>query len=140
MADFAPPGLAARALRFATFGLERPREELSARIDARVDAMMAGGLGDEVAALRRAGHGSGSPGMQAIGYREFLEFETESPSSLAKVVEAIKGDTRRYAKRQMTFFRRLPGIEWIGPDPEAFASRLRAIVHAASCRAIVPLP
>jgi tRNA dimethylallyltransferase len=134
MAAFAPSSSPRPLFRFATFGLERPREELAARIGARVDAMMAAGLADEVTALRRAGHGSGSPGMQAIGYREFFALEflgpgAGGPAALGKVAEAIKGDTRRYAKRQMTFFRRLPGIEWIGPDPGAFASRLRSIVH-----------
>jgi tRNA A37 N6-isopentenylltransferase MiaA len=50
-------------------------------------------------------------------------------AELKEIADAIKLDTRQYAKRQMTFFRRLPGIEWIDPDPEALASRLRAIVQ-----------
>ena len=88
--------------------------------------MMAAGLADEVASLRAAGHGPDEPGMKAIGYREF--FAAEGAEAIS---EAIKLDTRRYAKRQMTFFRDLPGIEWIDPEPEAFASRVSAIVHAA---------
>jgi tRNA dimethylallyltransferase len=126
MADFAAPAAPRSAFRFAVIGLERKREELSARIEERVGAMMAAGLADEVAALRRAGYAGDAPGMQAIGYREFFESEG---GGLDLVAEAIKRDTKRYAKRQMTFFRGLPGIEWMSPDAEALASRLRAIVH-----------
>ena len=110
-----------------------------ARIEARVDAMMDAGLAEEAAALRSAGYGRSAPGMQAIGYREFFETPSEGGaaggigdggSALAKVAEAIKADTRRYAKRQMTFFRGLPGIEWMPPDAQALASRLKSIVQA----------
>lgn len=131
MADFAASTEPRPGLRSLVLGIAPPPSELAARIDARVDAMMAAGLVNEVAGLRAAGHGPEEPGMKAIGYREF--FETKS---LEEISEAIKLDTRRYAKRQMTFFRGLPGIEWIDPDPEAFASLLRgclgpdAIVHA----------
>jgi tRNA dimethylallyltransferase len=141
MADFAAP-LAPRSLfRFAIIGIERPRKELAARIGERVDAMMAAGLAEEASALRRLGYGPDAPGMKAIGYREFFEPPSEGLASgemrgggsdLAKVAEAIKVDTRHYAKRQMTFFRSLPGIEWIGPDADALASRLRSIVQAPS--------
>jgi tRNA dimethylallyltransferase len=127
LADFAAPLAPRSAFRFAVIGVERPREELAARIGARVDAMMAAGLAEEAAALRRAGYGADAPGMRAIGYREFFEAADGGPNRIA---EAIKGDTRRYAKRQMTFFRGLPGIEWMPPDPDALASRLRAIVQA----------
>lgn len=137
MADFAAGVVPRPGFRFAAFCLERPREELYARIDERVDAMMAAGLPEEVAALRRAGHGAGEPGMQAIGYREFFELSPEGPMTgrgLADIAAKIKLDTRRYAKRQMTFFRGLPGIERIGPGSdreleEALGSRLRSIVQ-----------
>jgi tRNA dimethylallyltransferase len=137
MAEFAPSSSPRSRFRFAVFGVERPREELAARIGERVAAMMAAGLADEVAALRRAGARAEDPGMQAIGYREFFEAEAAATAqgsgvgALAAVAEAIARDTRQYAKRQMTFFRKLPGIEWVGPDPEALATRLRSIVHAA---------
>ncbi len=126
MADFAAPKAPRVGFRFAVIGIERPRGELAARIGARVDAMMAAGLAEELAALRRAGYGRGDPGMQAIGYREFFEAED---SGGVDPVEAVKADTRRYAKRQMTFFRALPGIEWLPPDAEALAARLASIVH-----------
>jgi tRNA dimethylallyltransferase len=126
MADFAAPSSPRAGYRFAVFGIAPPAGELAARIGARVDAMLAAGLADEVAALRAAGHGPGEPGMRAIGYREFFE------AGPADVAERIKLDTRRYAKRQMTFFRGLPGIEWIGDDPKGLASRISSIVHAGA--------
>lgn len=132
MADFASPASPRSRYRFATIGVMRPREEILARIGARVDAMMAAGLAEEVAALRAAGARADDPGMAAIGYREFFDprFGIDPMGAeLKEIADAIKLDTRQYAKRQMTFFRRLPGIEWIDPDPEALASRLRAIVQ-----------
>jgi tRNA dimethylallyltransferase len=132
MADFAPALGQRPGYRFAVFGLTRPRDELGARIDERVDAMMRSGLPGEVAALRKAGHGLEEPGMQAIGYREFFELAPSGEPTereLAAITLAIKKNTRQYAKRQMTFFKNLPGIEWIGPDPSLLASRLAAIVQ-----------
>jgi tRNA dimethylallyltransferase len=128
MADFAPLATPRAGYRFAVFCLELPREELYARIGARVDAMMAAGLPEEAAALRRAGHSAQEPGMQAIGYREFFDIGLRGP---AEIAEAIKRDTRRYAKRQMTFFRGLPGVRIIGPDPGTFASLLRDAIASS---------
>jgi tRNA dimethylallyltransferase len=132
MAAFAASLSPRRLFRFAVFGVELPREELGARIDERVDAMMAAGLPSEVAVLRAAGASPMDPGMAAIGYREFFE----AGRSLPEVAEAIKRDTRRYAKRQMTFFRKLPGIEWIPPDAEILASRLHSILGGGDGPAI----
>jgi tRNA dimethylallyltransferase len=126
MADFAPLATPRVGYRFAVFCLEWPREELYARIGARVDAMMEAGLAEEAAAIVRAGHSADEPGMQAIGYREFVDGKQRSR---AEATEAIKLDTRRYAKRQMTFFRGLPGVRMISPDPLAFAGILRSIVE-----------
>jgi tRNA dimethylallyltransferase len=64
--------------------------------------------------------------MQAIGYREFFELEG---SPLKAIAEAIELHTRQYAKRQMTFFRALPGIQWIAPEPEQL---FRAFAEAAN--------
>ena len=83
--------------------------------------------------LTAGGYYTTAAGMKAIGYREFFEFGTAAAAvDLAAISERIKLDTRRYAKRQMTFFRKLPGIEWISPDPKDLASRIAAIVHAGS--------
>lgn len=129
MGDFIAGSGPREGYRFLTVGLETPPVELARRIDARVDAMIAVGLAEEVHSLRAAGHGPGEPGMRAIGYREFFELESGESAAIA---ERIKLDTRRYAKRQMTFFRKLPGIEWIFADPKDLASRVSAIVHSAA--------
>jgi tRNA dimethylallyltransferase len=117
-------------------GLWRDRAELTARIEERVGAMMASGLPAEVEAVCRMGYGPTSPGLRGIGYREFFsaagdaacDFTFLGEDRLAAVTEEIIRGTRRYAKRQMTFFRRLPGVEWIHADDE---EALNACVDAA---------
>ncbi len=96
-------------------GLERPREELYARIAARVERMFAQGLVAEVKALLARGYGPADPGMRGIGYREFMEMRTGC-MTLADVRAAIVRDCRRYAKRQLTFFRAIRGVQWMHPD------------------------
>ncbi|MBL8967170.1 MAG: tRNA (adenosine(37)-N6)-dimethylallyltransferase MiaA [Spirochaetaceae bacterium] len=115
LSDFAPPSEARSRYRFLVVALARAREELYARIDARVDAMLAAGLPAEFRGLRAAGFGPEAPGMKAIGYAEFFEAEAAgldplSPEGLAATAELVKRNTRRYAKRQETFFRGLPGL------------------------------
>ncbi|MBN2874510.1 MAG: tRNA (adenosine(37)-N6)-dimethylallyltransferase MiaA [Spirochaetales bacterium] len=111
LSSFAPPTLPRARWNTLTLGLDRPRAELYARVEARVDAMMAAGLEAEVAALRAAGYGPESPGMKAIGYAEFC-----NGGELTTIVDAIKLHTRRYAKRQLTFMRSLPGVRWFNAD------------------------
>ena len=113
-------------------GLWRDRAELSARIEKRVGAMMAAGLPAEVEAVCRMGYGPTSPGLRGIGYREFFSvagdaacaFGSLGEDRLAAVAQEIVRGTRRYAKRQMTFFRRLPGVRWIKADDEDALVRL----------------
>ena len=83
----------------------------------------AAGLAAEVKALLARGYTAADPGMRGIGYREFL---SEAPSP-QEVEEAIKGNSRRYAKRQITFFRSLPGVHWHHPED---VPALRALVEA----------
>lgn len=123
--SFAPSGAPRERYRFLVLGVERPREELNARIDARVDAMFAAGLPEEIERLRAAGYGPSSPGCAAIGYREFFAMEGASPDEVRR---AVKLHTRQYAKRQMTFFRALPGIEWHRPDPAGIAAAVLAFL------------
>ncbi len=115
LSAFAPSHKPRARWRFLLAYLERPREELYARIDARVASMFARGLYEEFERLRRAGYGPDAPGMKAIGYAEFFAAEgagynLASAQGLATVAELIKRNTRRYAKRQETFFRALPGL------------------------------
>lgn len=108
----------APAYRLCMVGLHWPRERLYERIGRRVDAMMEQGLMDEARALWETG--LSSTAMQAIGYKElFAYFSGEI--SLETAVEEIKRESRRYAKRQMTWLRRDERVHWIaaeeyGPD------------------------
>ncbi len=111
--------------RFLVLGVSMPRETLRTRIQARVEAMMRAGLAGEVKGLVSRGFGSDAPGMQAIGYREFFEL---AGNSLDTIAQAIELHTGQYAKRQMTFFRALPGLRWIEPDPEHLFRALEALV------------
>lgn len=92
---------------------------------------MDGGLAAEVEALYTAGLRGDEPAIRAIGYREFFEIGPPpwSPRVLAEITRRIQRDTRRYAKRQLTFFRRLPlDIEWINADDTtAFAALVAAM-------------
>ena len=101
--------------RFLTIGLDRPRDELYRRIDKRVDAMFAAGLAREVEGLLAEGYRFEDPGLKAIGYREFEPYFA-GESTIEETRRLIKLNTRHYAKRQLTFFRRLPGIHWFQPD------------------------
>jgi len=124
---YAPSPLPRAGYRFLVVGIDIPREELRSRIDARVEEMFLSGLAEEVASLRTAGYGIGDPGFAAIGYREFFEHES---AGIDAIREAIKLNTRHYAKRQMTFLKALPGITWIKPDASALAALIRQFLAA----------
>lgn len=103
------------------------REALYARIDRRVDEMAAQGLFEEVAGLLAAGLSPESTAMQAIGYKE-AAMALRGDMSRAEALALIKQASRRYAKRQLTWFRRTPGTRWIlwegEPDISAAASEI----------------
>ena len=87
---------------------------LYARIDARVDQMMASGLLEEARDVyeQRALYKTAA---QAIGYKEFFPY-FEGASELESCVLALKQATRNYAKRQLTWFRRMPDVLWLDPE------------------------
>ncbi len=91
-------------------GLAWPREELYRRIDRRVDRMIAAGLVGEVERL--AARGFGQVAGQALGYKEFLP-SLRGEISLEEAAARLKQDTRRFAKRQLTWFRAQPEVHWI---------------------------
>ena len=99
-------------------GLSLERQELYQRIDARVDHMLEEGLVDEVRALMLAGLTEKSTALQAIGYKELLAY-LNCAISLEAAVFQIKQASRRYAKRQLTWFRRMPYIQWVLQPEEA---------------------
>jgi tRNA dimethylallyltransferase len=89
-----------------------PRQVLYDRIDLRVDLMLEQGLLPEIEALLKRGIPKTATALQAIGYKEFLPvLAGEMP--LEAAVETVKQESRRYAKRQLTWFRRNPKIDWI---------------------------
>ncbi|MCL1804407.1 MAG: tRNA (adenosine(37)-N6)-dimethylallyltransferase MiaA [Clostridiales bacterium] len=94
-------------------GLNLPRQLLYGRIDKRVDGMMENGLLEEVAALWEGGALKGeSQAGQAIGYKQLIA-HLEGGLPLEEAVADIKRESRRYAKRQLTWFRRNPDIHWL---------------------------
>ena len=103
-----------------TVGVEWPRDELVERIDTRVSQMWNRGLVDEVRALHDAGE-LGKTAGQAIGYREVVDF-LNGDITEAEAKEAVAQHTRRYARKQMSWFRRDSSIHWVDPtegDPVA---------------------
>jgi len=100
-----------RPFRIIKVGLELPREELSQRIDTRVNKMMEAGLLDEVKVLLQY---KGLNALQTVGYAELIKF-VENKITLPGAVEEIKIHTRQYAKRQMTWFKKDKDITWIAP-------------------------
>lgn len=113
----------------ATYALTCSRALLYERINARVDAMLANGWLEEVMRLRESGLTLDHQAMQAIGYRHLLKY-LEADGNLKDVVEVIKRDTRRYAKRQLTWFRRenAQWLEW--GTPEEFAQAVQQLKTA----------
>jgi tRNA dimethylallyltransferase len=113
--------------RVVQIGVDVPRDVLDARIAARVDAMWAAGLVEEVRRLERDGLRDGRTASRALGYRQVLDFLagecTEEEAREATVVQ-----TRRFARRQLTWFRRDPRIVWVGhDDPDALGAALHAV-------------
>jgi tRNA dimethylallyltransferase len=107
---------AAATYRAVVIGLTMARDALYARLDARVDRMLAGGLVQEVEGLLAAGYAPGLPAMQGIGYRH-LAAVLEGRLALSEAVRAMKRDTRNYAKRQWTWFGRDARVRWVTVDP-----------------------
>ncbi len=97
---------------FAYFVLNDDRERIYERINVRVDLMMAQGLVEEVRALRESGCRKEMVSMQGIGYKELLSY-LEGETSMEEAVYLIKRDTRHFAKRQLTWFRREKEVIWV---------------------------
>lgn len=101
----------------AYFVLNAPRDLLYERIDKRVDEMLEEGLLKEVESLKAMGCQKGMVSMQGLGYKEMLSY-LEGESSLEEAVTVLKRDTRHFAKRQLTWFRREEDVIWV--NKEAF--------------------
>lgn len=117
--------------RPAWLGLNfRDRAKLYARIDARVDQMLAQGLEQEVQRLLNAGVDPQTTAMQAIGYKE-LASALRGECTVEEAASRIKQASRNYAKRQLTWFRRNDKIRWIYPDetPDLLARAMKLLAR-----------
>ncbi len=108
----------------AQFGLTMDRERLYARIEARVDAMMVAGFLDEVQELVAAGYGSRLKAMQSLGYRHLVAC-IAGETTLKSAIEELKRDTRRFAKRQLSWFNADPNITWLDVERNAIVTEVR---------------
>lgn len=122
---------AARNYNCAKYVLTPPRKLLFDRIERRVDAMMEAGWVDEVRSLIEAGVPSDAQSMQAIGYRHLREY-LDGQRDLKETVRLIKRDTRRFAKRQLTWLRGDERYHWLSP---ATAAQRRACTTMITIRA-----
>jgi tRNA dimethylallyltransferase len=98
-----------------TIGIEVERKKLYDAIDARFDAMVAAGLVEEVRALIAAGYSPEKPPLSTIGYKQIAAY-LRGEMTLADAIALSKQESRRLAKRQLTWFRREPGIVWLDPE------------------------
>jgi tRNA dimethylallyltransferase len=111
-------------------GLERPKETLYRRIEERIDWQLAHGMVEETRSLLGRGYGRELGSMKGLGYRQigaYLENECE----YADMVRQFKRDTRRFAKRQMTWFRSEPGVTWLSIEDHEPSERTaeRVLAH-----------
>jgi len=100
------------ATRLNYFVLQPPRAELYERINARVDAMVANGLLEEIENLIASGVPPDAKAFQAHGYKRFVEY-LQGQRTLESAIEQMKLDTRHYAKRQWTWWRAQPNTHWL---------------------------
>jgi len=122
-----PAGAGTDGVRHAA--LTRPRAELYARIDRRAERMVAGGMLDEARRLSGLGLDAARPPLNAIGYRHLfalLEGRLDAPAAAALLAR----DSRRYAKRQLTWLRGQPGLTWIEAGAAGAAEALAALARA----------
>ena len=99
------------------FAIDTDRAELYEKINRRVEVMFENGLAEEVKKLLDMGVNEEATSMQAIGYKETVEF-LNGKTTMEQTVEKIKQSSRRYAKRQLTWFRRNDKIHWIKKDAD----------------------
>lgn len=116
------------------FGLRANRERLNERINLRVDQMIADGFLGEVQSLLDAGYAADLKPMQALGYRHLTAF-LRGDCDWSAAVETLKQDTRRFAKRQMIWFRGDPRVQWLdtdGQDAESLTDQIAELISRAA--------
>jgi len=116
---------AERDFAIVKIGLELPKEVLHQRIHERVDTMIRNGLVDEVKQLQPFQH---LPALQTVGYKELFAY-LEGTVSLSQAIDDIKKNTRHYAKRQMTWFRKDKSVNWFSAqDPESIIPEIMLLL------------
>lgn len=115
LSSFSVPEIPRDGYDIFLIGLERERSLLYERINRRVEIMYNSGLEAEIVRLKAEGYDEDSPGMRGIGYREFFQADAEGFDS-PRTLELIQRNSRRYAKRQITYFKQLKSINWFNPD------------------------
>ena len=123
-----------QGFRILKLGLNLSRPVLHDRIHRRIDDMFHCGLVEEVRRLLDRGYSPQAKGFEALGYRYIIAF-LSGEMSLEEVRELTQRDSRRYAKRQMTWFRKEKNVHWIeltGEDPQALEQALAQIIHKVS--------
>lgn len=109
---------------YSAYCITYPRDELYKRIDKRVDIMIENGLIEEVISLKKKGVTLKNQCMQGIGYKEIFSY-LSGEISLEEAIDLTKLNTRHYAKRQITFFKKLPNLIELQPDkPKKLAERI----------------
>lgn len=103
-----------RPFHIVKIGVNRPREELYMRINQRVDQMMADGLLEEA---KRVYQQRDMNALNTVGYKELFDY-LDGRWTLEEAVERIKGNTRRYARKQLTWFKRDADIQWFHPEQQ----------------------
>lgn len=104
-----------RAFNILKIGLNRDRNELYNRINCRVDEMMVAGLEEEARSLYPYRELST---LNTVGYRELFDY-FDGKNTLEEAIEKIKANSRKYARKQLTWFRKDPDIHWFHPDQDA---------------------
>jgi len=126
MSDFQQEhGFAERSFSALIIGLNRDREALYRRIEERIDWQLAHGLIEETKQLLAQGYQCDSAAMKGLGYRQVVE-HLSGEYDLAEMVRRFKRDTRHFSKRQMTWFRKEPGIQWLAIE------ELESVQHTAA--------
>ena len=118
---------------YLLIGLDRDRQELYDRINLRVDIMLDAGLEDEIKELMNLGLSSDNISMKGIGYKEMIAY-LNGEYSRDEAVELVKRNSRRYAKRQLTWFRRYNDIHWFDLTAGAVGEyeRMKELISAFS--------
>lgn len=113
--------------RLCLLGLTMDRQMLYKRIEARIDEMLKQGLVEEVSSLLNKGYGTDLVSMQGLGYKQIASY-LQGRESLEDAVAILKRDTRRFAKRQLSWFRHMKEISWVDvTEPVNFSAKMAEI-------------